>query len=88
MKYNFPYLKDKAFLKQIDEMKVKEQFVKVTLLNWDEDPLQDIQGKVISGNLNVDGKSSVRRTCSFSMKADDETIGDIGDVKNLISINK
>ena len=88
MKYNFPYLKDKAFLKQIDEMKVKEQFVKITLLNWDEDPLQDIQGKIINGNLNVDGKSSVRRTCSFSMKPDDEIIGDIGDVKNLISTNK
>ena len=88
MKNNFPYLKDKDFLKEIDNMKVKEQFVKITILDFQERPIQDIQGKVISGNVNIDGKSSVRRTCNLNLVADDESAEKINTPSNLISLNK
>ena len=88
MKNNFPYLKDKDFLKEIDNMKIKEQFVKITILDFQERPIQDIQGKVISGNINIDGKSSVRRTCNLNLIADDESAEKINAPSNLISLNK
>ena len=34
MKFNYPYLKDKIFLKKVDLMKIRVQTVKVTVLNW------------------------------------------------------
>ena len=88
MKNNFPYLKDKDFLKEIDNMKIKEQFVKITVLDFKERPIQDIQGKVISGNINIDGNSSVRRTCNLGLIADDESAEKLNAPSNLISLNK
>ena len=41
------YLNDSDFLQEIDELPIKEQFVKITILDWNENPIQDIQGKVI-----------------------------------------
>ena len=32
MKRNYSYLKDSSFLKTVDEMKVKEQYIKITVL--------------------------------------------------------
>ena len=49
------YLNDSDFLQEIDELPIKEQFVKITILDWNENPIQDIQGKVISGNINING---------------------------------
>ena len=87
MRQDFPYLKDSSFLQQVDRMKVKEQYVKITVLDFQENPIQDIQGKVISGNVSLDGKSSVRRTCNLTMIADEYT-NDLTNVNTLISINK
>jgi hypothetical protein len=42
MRYNYPYLNDSSFLKTIDELQIKEQFVKITILDWNENPVQDI----------------------------------------------
>jgi hypothetical protein len=42
MAYNFPYLKDPSFLKEIDEKKLKEQYVKLVVLTFDEKPVQEI----------------------------------------------
>jgi hypothetical protein len=40
MSYHFPYLKDSAFLKKFDETKLKEQYVKLVVLTFDEKPIQ------------------------------------------------
>ena len=37
--YNFPYLEDAAFLKQFDNLKLKEQFAKIVVLNFEEKPI-------------------------------------------------
>lgn len=63
----YPYLQNEQFLKEIDNMKVREQYVKITVLEFfTENPIQEIQGKVNAGNLTIDGKSSVRRTCTLT----------------------
>ena len=81
------YLQDNAFLKQLAGQHIKEYFVKITVLNWKEDPIKDIQGRVISASLNIDGNSIIRRTATISV-AIDETNNNITSVKNLLSINK
>lgn len=87
MTYDFPYLKDSVFLKKFDELKLKEQYVKLIVLTFDEMPIQEIQGKVIGGNLTLDGSSGMRRTGNLSMIAD-EYENDLTDTKHLLSINK
>lgn len=81
------YLQDNAFLKEIAGLHIKEYFVKITVLNWKEEPIQDIQGKVISASLNIDGNSIIRRTATISV-AIDETNNNITSTRNLLSINK
>ena len=50
MKKNYPYLKDKDFLYKVDTERLQNQLVKITLLNWNEEPLEEIQG-IATGNL-------------------------------------
>ena len=71
MRNNYPYLKDSSFLKSFDSIRNKEQYVKITVLNFEEKPIQAIEGRVTGGTLNLDGNSSVRRTCNLSMVATD-----------------
>ncbi len=87
MRKNYPYLKDSTFLQLIDRMKNKEQYVKITLLDFIERPIQEIQGQIISGNINLDGTSRIRRTCNLTMVAQ-EYENDLTNINNLISINK
>ena len=44
MKRKYEYLNDEAFLELVNKQKIKEQFAKITLLDWEENPIQDIQG--------------------------------------------
>ena len=87
MKRNYSYLKDSSFLKTVDEMKVKEQYIKITVLDFQERPIKEIQGRVTGGSINLDGNSSIRRTCNLTMVAD-EYENDLTNVNSLISINK
>ena len=82
-----PYLRDKDFLKIIDRSSFKEEFAKITILNWQERPIDEIQGKVSSGTLNINGSSSLRRTCNLTILID-ENNSNITSVKNSLSINK
>ena len=87
MYYNYRYLKDSDFLQSLLDLKLSEQLIKVTVLNKLEKPLQEVQGKVISGNLNLDGKSAIRRTCNLTMYVE-ERVNDLTDIRHLFSINK
>lgn len=87
MKNNYIYLNDKDFLKQLAGMHIEQFFVKITILNWNEKPIEDIQGKVISANINIDGQSSIRRTATLSIILDN-LINNITNTENLLSINK
>ncbi len=85
--YNFPYLEDAAFLKYFDNLKLKEQFAKIVVLNFEEKPIQQIQGRITSGNFTKDGSSAMRRTGNLSLVTDDY-VNDLTDTKHLLSINK
>lgn len=87
MRKDYSYLKDSAFLQIVDKLQNKEQYVKITLLDFAEKPIRAIQGEVISGTINLDGNSSIRRTCNLTMIAQ-EYENDLTNVDNLISINK
>lgn len=87
MIYNFPYLKDSSFLKKFDGFKLKEQYAKIIVLTFDEKPIQEIEGKVVSGNFTFDGSSSMRRTGTLNMIADDIE-NDLTHTRYLLSINK
>lgn len=82
-----PYLRDKDFLKIIDRSSFKEEFAKITILNWQERPIDEIQGKVSSGTLNINGSSSLRRTCNITILIDEEN-ANVTSVRNSLSINK
>ena len=78
MRKDYPYLQDpwyedangqkerRNFLALIDSFVNQKQYVKITLLNWSEEPLKEIEGELSSGTLSKDGSSSVRRTCQLS----------------------
>lgn len=82
------YLMDKRFLKEIDNMSEKEQFVKITVLDINEKPIEEIQGLVTSGGtLNINGDSAIRRSCTINIIATDKNRS-VMQTNNLLSINK
>lgn len=85
---NLSYLKDNDFLRKLDNDNNKFYQVKIEVLNSDEFPIEVIQGRVQTGStINIDGNSSVRRTCNISFIAEDAE-NDLTNVDNLLSINK
>jgi hypothetical protein len=68
-----PYL-DKDFLYELNQYRHKEIYARIISLNYSEDPLETIEGKITGGSINIDGNSAVRRTCSISMIAKDVNI--------------
>ena len=69
-------LLDIEFLKELYKNHEKEIYAKIVALNTYEEPIEEIQGKVTDGSINVDGNSAVRRTCSLSMVAYDIKLTD------------
>ena len=88
MRHDYEYLTDSNFLKNVNQMHIKEQYAKITILNWNEEPIQEIQGIVTGGSLNIDGKSSMRRTCNLSVFVAEDTNTNVTDIDNLFSLNK
>ena len=81
------FLKDQVFLDQLDSLKLKNQFVRITTLSWQEEPINQIQGKVISGSLNLNGSSSLRRTANLSIFAEEKE-NDLTQIDTDLSINR
>ena len=89
MRKNYKYLKDDTFLLEIDNSHLLEQFVKITVLDWLERPIQEVQGIVTGGSLNLAGNSSIRRTCNLSVYVEDNAnYLNVLNVDNLFSLNK
>ena len=81
------FLSDVQFLSQLYKLPVKEEYVRITILDWQENPIQQIQGIVINGNVNLDGNSSMRRTASLTVFAE-QTQNDLQNINSLFAINK
>lgn len=75
IKYKDPML-DSEFLKQLAAEQERVIYAKVVALDLDENPIEEIQGRVTQGSVPVDGNSSVRRTCSLTLVAHELNIND------------
>lgn len=64
-------LYNKEFLLELDKQRNKTIYGRITALNFQESPIETIEGRVTQGSINIDGASAVRRTCSFTMVAQD-----------------
>jgi len=69
-------LLDEDFLAALLEQKERTVYAKISALDINELPLDSIEGKVTGGSINIDGASSVRRTCSLTMISDEIDIND------------
>ena len=69
-------LLDKDFLYKLDQQKHKEVFAKIISLDTNENPIEQIEGRVTAGSINIDGNSAVRRTCSLSLIAKEVNINE------------
>ena len=82
------YLKDKDFLRALDNTNNKFYWVKIEVLDREEYPVQSIEGRVQSGSsISIDGSSAVRRTCNISFIALEEE-NDLTNIENLLSVTK
>lgn len=79
---------NKELLLKIDNMKIKESLIKITLLDFLENPIKEIQGKITSGSLNIDGSSAVRRTANLTVLIDEGEDYQLNFLQRDISINK
>jgi len=68
------FLLDSDFLRLLDQEREKEVFVKIISLDFEENTLEEIEGRVTQGSISIDGTSSVRRTCSLSLVASELNI--------------
>ena len=70
---NNPLL-DMEFLGALDRVPLKEMYAEIFALNSNEEIIESIEGHITQGNINVDGASSVRRTCSLTLVANELNI--------------
>lgn len=68
------YLKDQEFLEQLYNYKNKITYIKIIAYDIDKRPMEELQGQVLEGNINIDGNSNVRRTCNLTMIALDQNV--------------
>jgi len=70
-------LRDKDFLKQLDEYPIHETLAKIIVLDFNEHPIADITGNIEGGNISIDGSSACRRTCSLTMFTLDSNVNEL-----------
>lgn len=86
IKYKDPML-DSEFLKQLSMHRDREIYAKIVALDLNENPIEEIQGRVTQGSVPVDGNSIVRRTCSLTLVGHDLNINDyVWGVKTKIKL--
>ena len=100
MKKQYPYLQDSYFRTTLEEEREKRsilddiqnfvnqrQYIKMTLLDWQERPIKDIEGIISSGSITKNGSSPVRRSANLSCAVDARSYN-FTDLKSDFAINK
>lgn len=67
-------LYEEDFLLALYTQKNRELYARIISLDINELPIQQIEGKITGGSINVDGDSNIRRTCNLSMVTKDISI--------------
>lgn len=70
------YLLDKQFLNEMAEQKERDIYARIISLDINENPIEQIEGKITTGSINIDGSSAIRRTCSLTMVSQEVNITD------------
>ena len=95
----YPYLQDSfiyqtdierekcTLLNEIDSFLNQRQYIKITLLNWDEEPIKAIEGEISSGSISKVGDSPIRRTAQLTCAVDARSYS-VDDGKADFAINK
>jgi hypothetical protein len=60
-------LYNKDFLLKLDKSQNKILYARITSLQFNESPIETIEGRITPGSINIDGSSAVRRSCSLSL---------------------
>lgn len=93
----YSYLSNPQILRYVDNLIVKEQYVKIILFNMNDEPLESIEGFATTGSISVNGQSSMRRTGSLTMltytdkdicKNPNFIMNKVTDINNKLSMNK
>lgn len=99
MRKTYPYLQNsyigteeegltrREFLAKLDDIINQKRYAKLTLLNWKEEPLKEIQGEIVSGSLSKDGSSCIRTTGSLTTSVDASSYS-VEDANMDFAINK
>jgi len=81
-------IQDAAFLKTLDGERNKFYYARIIVLDKLDRPIKSIEGRVLDGSsISINGSSSVRRTCTISVLAQ-EADNDLTNIENFLSINK
>lgn len=64
------------FLLELEKDRNREIYARIVLLDVNELPIEEIEGKVIAGSVNIDGTSVVRRTCSLQLVSNNVNVHD------------
>ena len=81
-------LEDKQFLKELDMQNLQNYYAKVLVLDFQEKPIQEITGRITAGSININGDSSIRRTCNLTFLVNKDDKNDLTNINHLLSINK
>ena len=66
-------LLDNEFLQKLFKEQRRVIQIKIISLDLDDYPIETIEGRVTQGSINLDGKSSMRRSCSLTVASSLET---------------
>ena len=81
-------IKDKAFLRKLDESNLKVYYVKINVLDDNEIYLDSIEGRISTGSISIDGNSSIRRTGNLTFIYGDNIEEDSNYINELLTTNK
>ena len=70
-------LLDNDFLVALQTQQERELYARIISLDINELPIDQIEGQVTAGSVNIDGDSAVRRTCNLTLVADSVNINDV-----------
>lgn len=60
---------DENFLIRLSQRRDRTVYGRIIALNFNEEPLDCVEGRITQGSINVDGNSAIRRTCSLTLIA-------------------
>ena len=82
------YLQDAPFLRELAQQQLKTIYAKILVLDKQELPIFNIEGRVTAGNISINGSSAVRRTGNLTFVAEETDDMTLTDVRHLLSITR